>query len=273
MTEQLKKLLHDYGLLHVTIHSLEEKHTKKKKISIKDYDESLGELLPGEPAIIVKISREEKSEFVEYDGTEMGINEDYDTKKISVLKLPEDEFYFFEAFRLGIFNLEQEIPDFIHGMWVIYSYGLFEFYLMKILKERFQIHPKLLSGNKTLTSNDLIEAISREELLDKFIDLEVRDLLYLPINGSLTRMRHKLGFKKLNSDSDSQIRKISLIRNCLAHNGGYVNEKLANEYPTEFKLNDRLTLSIKIVDEVIHSLRKFAYEIDKIFESINKYAP
>jgi hypothetical protein len=188
MTEHLKILLHNFGLLHVTIHTLEEKRSKYKKISLKDYDESLGELLPGEPALIVKISKEGKSEIIDYDGTKINISKEYDTKNIKILELPEDEFYFFEAFRLGIHNLEQEIPSFIHDMWIFHSYGLFEFYLMKILKSRFQIHPKLISGNKTLTTNDLLEAESREELLEKFIELEVRDLLFLPINGTLARM-------------------------------------------------------------------------------------
>lgn len=268
MTDHLKKLLHDFGLLYVTLHGLEEKHSKEKKISLKDYDESLGELLPGESAIIVKISKDGKSELVDIYDEEA--NEKNDFENVKILELPEDEFYFFDAFRLGIFNLEQEIPSFIYNMWFIHSYGLFEYYLMKILKNRFLIHPKLLSSSKTLTINDLLETESKDALMERFIDMEVRNLLFLPINGILEKMRNNLGFKKLIEDYDLRIRRISLIRNCLVHNGSIVNDKLSDEYSSEFKLNDKLNVTNQIANETITTLRKLSYEIDKIFESINK---
>lgn len=269
MTEHFKNLLHDFGLLYVTLHRLEEKHSKEKKISLQDHDSSLGELLPGEPALIVKISKDGKSEFIDYVEKEDHTNEKSGYENVKILELPEDEYYFFEAFRSGIFNLEQEIPNFMYNMWITHTFGLFENYLVMILKSRFFVHPKLLSTNKTLTLNDLLVSESKDALLERFIDLEVRELLYLPINGILGKMRDKFGFKKLIMDYDLPIRRISLIRNCLVHNGSLVSDKLANEFPSEFILNDKIPISIKIADEVITNLRKLAFEIDKTFESIN----
>ena len=118
MTEHFKNLLHDFGLLYVTLHRLEEKHSKEQKISLQDYDSSLGELLPGEPALIVKISKDGKSEIIDYVEKEEHTNDKSGYENIKILELPEDEYYFFEAFRSGIYNLEQEIPNFMYNMWI-----------------------------------------------------------------------------------------------------------------------------------------------------------
>ena len=229
----------------------------------------MGELLPGEPALIVKISKDGKSEFIDFVEKENHANEKSGYENVKILELPKDEYYFFEAFRSGIFNLEQEIPNFMYNMWITHTFGLLENYLMMILKSRFLIHPKLLSTNKTLTLNDLLTSESKDALFERFVDLEVRELLYLPINGILGKMRDKYGFKKLIKDYDLQIRKISLIRNCLVHNRSIVSDKLAIEFSSEFILNEKIPVTIKIVDEIIDNLRQLAFEIDKTFESIN----
>ena len=270
MTGYLKKILHDLGLLYVTIHELEKQHTKDKRIFFEDYNESLGELLPGEPAIIVKISENGDSKIFDYQEKEGSISTDKENNNISILELPEDEFYFFEAFRLGIFNITQELPAFIFNMWIIHTYGLFENYLIQILKERFSLHPKLLGINKTITIQELLDSKSKEEILEKKIDFEIRDIMYLPIVGILEKLRAKLGFKKLPYDFDIQVKKISLIRNCLVHNGARVDIKLANEFPIEYEHNERIILNNKDVGESIYVIRKLSYEIDKIFRNIKK---
>lgn len=278
MTNNLKKLLHDFGLLYVTINELEQKHKKEEKISLKDYDKSLGKLLHGEPAIVVKISDSGKPEIYDYSKvTDVKLKKVIDNKlktdkkdKVSVLELSEDEFYFFEAFRLGIHNLNQELPEFIYNMWIIHSYSLFENYINEILKKRFIIHPQLLSVNKTLTIQELLGSKSKKDLIEKYINLEIRDLMYLPILGILDKMRNKYGFKKLNTNYDSSINEISLIRNCLIHNGAIVDNKLADAFPKQYINKTKIIIDINYVNQTTYLTRKLAYEIDKIFEGINK---
>ena len=273
MTEHLKILLHDLGLLYITLNQLESKHQNNNRNSLEDYDKSLGELKPGEPAVVVRISKEGKSELIDLVQNSSGEPIENDYENIKILELPEDEFYFFEAFRLGIFNLEYEIPSYMHNMWIIYSFSLFENYLTKILKDRFLMRPQLLGKNKTLTLDDLLDSDSKDSLVEKFIDSEIRELLYLPINGLFDKMRTKFGFKKLDINYDLKIRRISLIRNCLVHNNGMVNDKLANEFSSEFNLNQKLELTSKAPFETINVIRKLAYEIDKTFENMKNTHP
>jgi hypothetical protein len=278
MTDNLKKLLHDFGLLYVTINELEKQHKKEEKISLKDYDKSLGKLLPGEPVIVVKISDSGKHEIYNFSTvTDDKLKNRIDNKlktdrknKVSILELPEDEFYFFEAFRLGIHNLNQELPKFIYSMWIIHSYSLFENYINEILKKRFVILPQLLSVNKTLTIQELLDSKSKKDLIEKYINLEIRDLMYLPILGIIEKMRNKYGFKKLNTNFDSRITEISLIRNCLIHNGATVDNKLADAFPQKYKNKAKITIDKTYVNQTIETTRKLAYEIDMIYEKIVK---
>jgi len=238
MTKDLKVLLHNYGLLYITLNILETQHTKSKKISLSEYDKSLGEIEPDEPAIVVKISKEGINQLIDPTEEHYNIKETKISKNVKILEVPEDEFYFFRAFREGSFTLNQEIPEFIYNMWITHSYGLFENYLMGIIKKR-------------TNSQSQFQKLSKKSIRDIFIEI-----------------RKEYGFGKLSTDFDQKIYRISLIRNCLVHNQAKVSRKLSEEF-SEFKPDDEITQTYQDVIDIIFILRNAAYKIDKGYESIN----
>lgn len=55
---------------------------------------------------------------------------------VTILELPEDEFYFFQAFRPRIFDLDKQLPSFFLQMALVYGYTLFENYLADVIRIR-----------------------------------------------------------------------------------------------------------------------------------------
>jgi hypothetical protein len=63
MTDLLKQLLHQYGLLYITIAQLAKERPGTSHESLKDYYASLGPALPGEPTLVVKVSADGETRF------------------------------------------------------------------------------------------------------------------------------------------------------------------------------------------------------------------
>jgi len=60
---------------------------------------------------------------------------------------------------------------------------------------------------------------------------------------------------------------LSCLRNCLMHNRGCVDSKLA-AVNSGRKEGERITLTLVDVSRAVNVLRTLAYEIDKVFEKI-----
>src|ERR1017187_8149259 len=141
MTDLLKTLLHHYGLLYVTVCQLERERPGNPSESLNAYYETLGPLTPDEPALVVRISPDGESRFLPDDGDEKRVGEESASTRVKVLELPEAEFYFFKAFRPGLFDLEKGLPAFLLQMALVYSYTLLENYVMEIVRLRLRAYP------------------------------------------------------------------------------------------------------------------------------------
>ena len=64
MTSLLKNLLHSYGLLYVTVTTLQKERPGNSHASLHDYYSSLGNAEPGEPVLVVRISDDGETRFL-----------------------------------------------------------------------------------------------------------------------------------------------------------------------------------------------------------------
>jgi hypothetical protein len=266
MTEGLKEFLRQCGVLTVTLHQLARERPGTQHASLEEYYRSLGALLPDEPILVVRISRDGETrflkegahdiEFESEDGEKLGV--------VTVLELPEDEYWFFQAFRPAIFDLDRDLPAFIYGMAVVHAYAMFEAYLSDLLRERLRTHPRLMGAQRQVKYEEIFDAPSKADLIDTMIEREVRDLTYLPVLALLQKMRDKLGFRNLTDEYDDRVNRLGLVRNCLMHNAGRVDDKLSRARP-DLHRNEKLVLTIADVGDAVGVLRKFAYEIDRGF--------
>ena len=136
MTNHLKELLQKYGMLCMTIMQLEQERPGSAYNSLEEYYQAVGDAEENEPALVVRISKDGKTRFIDdwHDPTTFG--KQYERAKITVRELPEYEFYFFKAFRPAAFDLQKQLPSFILQMAFVYSYEAFEAYLSEMMRTR-----------------------------------------------------------------------------------------------------------------------------------------
>ncbi len=270
MTQFLKDLLRNYGLLYITLTQLLSERPGNKYASLDEYYHSLGMQTPDNPMFYVHPSSDGKTRYLDEGEHDIEARDDAGNKVgkvVGVLELPEDEFYFFQAFRPGMFDLEKDLPSFLFEMALIYANSLFENYISSIIRLRFQKHPELMGVNKQVTYGQVIKSNSKQDVIEHLINREVQQLMYEPIGAVLERMRAKYGFRDLTTKYDEEIIYLSLIRNCVMHNSRKVDSKLATNKP-KLVLGERLPVEKSLVDTAIHTYRKFCYEVDIMLEAI-----
>jgi hypothetical protein len=108
-------------------------------------------------------------------------------------------------------------------------------------------------------------AESKEELIDSLIEREMRELLYLSLPDLLLKMRNQMGFRSLSTTYEEETTYWSLVRNCLLHNRGRTDGRLAS-MRTTCKNGERLSIGETDVSKAVNTLRKFAYQIDQVYE-------
>jgi hypothetical protein len=266
MTNLLKDLLHNYGLLCITVAQLERERSGTVHSSLGEYYESLGQAEPGEPVLAVRISKDGETRFLRnVDAAALGKN--YQNADVTVLELPEDEFYFFRAFRPGLFDLQKELPLFVLQMTLVYGYTLFETYVAELIRLRLRAHPAQLGADKQVSIKHIVESGSKEALIEGIVDRELTRIMYEPIAAILDRLRNRLGLRTLTTQYDQEIVNLSLIRNCLVHNGGRADRKL-NAVDSTLALGEVISIKPDLLQTAIIAFRKCALAIDVAFEQV-----
>lgn len=231
------------------------------------WSDSLGGILPDEPCIVCRISKDGETRFL--NGNEHDVMfQDTEGKKVgqvTVWELPEDEFWFFRAFRPGLFDITKDLPGYLYEIGIVHAYSLFEGYVSEIIRFLLRRHPQLMGGKRQLTYQQVFDTKTKEELIEELIDRQLRGLMYLPISGILQELREQFGFHSLTKEYDAHLTYLSLVRNCLLHNRGRADAKLAASQPAH-KKNHKLSITISDVHNAVRTLRKFAYQIDRTYE-------
>lgn len=273
MTEEVINLLQQYGVLVMSMSQLAEERPGSSHESLEEYYRSLGAPLADEPTLVVRVSADNEIHFLDEGEHDVSMHNDQGEKTgiVTVWELPEDEFWFFKAFRPTLFDLDKRLPPFVFEMAIIYAYALFESYLSDILRNRFKQHPRLLGGQREIKYEQVFLAGSKQELIDSLIEREMRELLYLSFPDLLQKMRKQMGFRSLSTNYDEETTYWSLVRNCLLHNCGRIDGRLAS-LRTTCKNGERLSIVKSDVSKAVNTLRKFAYEIDQVYERSSETA-
>jgi hypothetical protein len=136
----------------------------------------ISSLGPDERALVVGISPDGSTNIRSFDESDP----EGTPSRVAVWDLPEDEFYFFKAFRHGLFEWEKQVPAFLQ-MAFVYAYTLFESYLRGILSLRLQAHPQQIGLKKQIAYGEIFASTSKEELMERIIDRELSPRLGAPL--------------------------------------------------------------------------------------------
>jgi hypothetical protein len=263
LTNSLKELLRQYGMLAVSLDQLERERPGNPHASLQAYYDSLGTPPPGMPVLVVRVSADGEIRFRSPSQSDPEAAKYVAAgAKVTVWELPEDEFHFFEAFRPALFDLEKRLPRFLLGMALVYGYTLFEDYLAQVIRGRLTEYPAQMGAEKHVTYRQILESASKEELLEKLVDRELYQLMHEPVCAILGRLRSQFGLRSLTEQYDDAVCRLSMMRNCLMHNAAKVSSQLAAADKV-LVVGEELHVDSDLVSHAIGVFRKLAVAIDR----------
>ncbi|MBL8241598.1 MAG: hypothetical protein JNM66_29505 [Bryobacterales bacterium] len=109
------------------------------------------------------------------------------------------------------------------------GYAYLETFLADIARQVYLRRPKMLPEEKQLAYKDIVAAESSGEILLLIVEKEIRSVFGGPIEDVQKHFERKLNIRWPN---EPEIFTASRMRNCLMHNGGVVDPRLAGAAPT-----------------------------------------
>ena len=122
----------------------------------------------------------------------------------------------FESYRVTVAN-----AAFLLG------YAYFETFLADLARDIYTSRPILLPSDKKIGFKEVIAADSKADIIRAMIEIEIRSVFY----GAIETVRDYFEKRfQVSWPDQAEIVLASRIRNCLMHNGGIVDERLAEIY-------------------------------------------
>jgi hypothetical protein len=189
---------------------------------------------------------------------------------ILFLSFSHDEVFDIVSQRRDIWFNEQEISKLpetkeifknqISNSAFLLGYSYFEAFLYELMRAIYKKHPEILPSDKKISFGEVVNLHDYKALIERIIEKELNDLFYKKMEDIIEYFDTKFSIHWLAELKDDTV-KASLIRNCLLHNNGLVNEKLAKF--EGYVLNNPISLSPKDVHDYGLKVRKSARDIYK----------
>lgn len=112
----------------------------------------------------------------------------------------------------------------VHSAFLL-GYSYFEGFLTDLLKAILISRPAMLSNDRKISYRDVVEARSRDDILDQIAGREIMDLLYKNMKDIVGDLRKRYGFT-VTQEQESEMCRASLIRNCIMHNSSCADSRL-----------------------------------------------
>ena len=112
-----------------------------------------------------------------------------------------------------------------HSSFVL-GYSYFEAFLSDLAESIYIAHPKMLPKQKKISFDEIVKAGTYEEVLKIIVGKELHDLFYKNMRDIITYFTEKLQFE-WSSDVIEKVVEASCLRNCIIHNMGCADARLA----------------------------------------------
>jgi hypothetical protein len=182
---------------------------------------------------------------------------------------------FSDAYSLGTDQLRARTPMFLYGMCLVHAYGLLEHFLTETIRQIVQQNPRILLTNpsredKKVEYKLIINNLhSPATLLDALINRELLKLTYGSTHDLLAALRDRFTLATLDTGYDARIVQLSLIRNCLVHNRGRADARLAAASNNFYREDELIYVDRNMVSRSITTFSRFAAEVDRTRERLH----
>jgi len=175
----------------------------------------------------------------------------------------------YKAIVPGTLRLHKSVPELVRQQLVVSLTGFFEVFINDTLKEIYLSNPSTLkSQNKTLNDEDIIEAITNDNIIEKLIEVKLRGVMYGNFENWIKYINHNFGF---NFRSPNEISELFQVRNCIVHNDCKVSRELALKFRTrKYVLEKEINITEKDYKKYFEAIFDYSKKITS--DVIKKYS-
>ena len=131
-----------------------------------------------------------------------------------------------------------------HAAYLL-GYSYFETYLSDLARMIYRSRPAMLPKKKLLSFEQLLECDDYDGVISSMIEKEILNSFYASMDKVVEYFKQKLHLSLAGEVEKKRIVKADLIRNCLIHNTGRVDSRIADV--SEWKEGQTLMLSVSDV--------------------------
>jgi len=129
---------------------------------------------------------------------------------------------------------------------LLLGYSYFEVFLADLMEIVFIRHPNLLPSNKQISFSDIVTCQDYQSLHRLMARREIHEIFYKGVEDIAKYFRERLNIN-WNERHLSRVVLGSLIRNCVMHNSGRADPRLARV--STYKIGDKIKLEVEDIHE------------------------
>jgi hypothetical protein len=157
-------------------------------------------------------------------------------------------------------NLDQHKDLHYHyfSILAVSIWGSYETYIYMLFKELFRKQPRMLKTNENLSYKDALE--NKDKIEQYLSDKTLLKIGLFSLNESLIFLHEKFNFK-FSSRRESNLHRIYLIRNIIAHNSGVLRSGQERDIPKEVSIKNGEIRISKTYLKRMHSTIRTSIEL------------
>jgi hypothetical protein len=263
ISKRAADLIVELGMIAAAIQALASRKPASTAKSFEEYQDTLGPIEPDEPVIAVKVNlmgtrtlkKEEEREYA------VLFSEGTVTTKVSLLDIPQDEFFFLKGLHRGSFEIGQALPPYYYGMGIMHAQTLVEVYLEDMLELVYEVDPSLMPESKVVRAHEQFVLDGNTSAATELRQKAAHRALRLPLPAIAKGFRETLGFAELDPVVDEPLQRSSLLRNCIAH-GSIVSPQLAGAFPAQYQAGATLVPDQVMFQRALSSYQGFVFALE-----------
>ena len=146
----------------------------------------------------------------------------------------EEVFHLLRRERLPWFGQSAESLPEVYGTYrkqlvhaaFLLGYSYFESFLTDLIGAILFSRPAMLPRDRKLPYSEIIASQSKADILDQMVKRQILELLYKNMTDIVAELRERYGFT-ISGEQETELRKASLLRNCIMHNSTRADARLA----------------------------------------------
>lgn len=165
-----------------------------------------------------------------------------------------------QSARLGLIDSQEVLFE----MLLVREVDNYLAYLVELLALVFESRPETLLSDKTVPVRMIIEAETKDEIIEAIVEKRVNELAYKSLDDLDEYVSSTLGFPIYAADGAREAFMFLVeSRNAIVHNRSVVGRRFLQRIPdAELSVGDRVVIDLNAFDAFVHGMRVSVIDLD-----------